>query len=65
MMRFRVIFSRLLIGVPFPVALIDVHRAHDAARARRAAELRFMRHRGIDDWHDHADSVQVEAVGGP
>ena len=65
MMRFRVIFSRLLIGVPFPVALIDVHRARDAGRAMRAAELRFMRRRGLDDWHDHADSVHVEAVGGP
>jgi len=62
MMRFRVIFSRLLIGVPFPVALINVHRARDAARAMRVAELRFMRHRGLDDWHDHADTVEVEPV---
>jgi hypothetical protein len=31
----------------------------------RAAELWFMRRRGLEDWHDHADSVHVEAVGGP
>jgi hypothetical protein len=28
----------------------------------RVAELRFMRHRGLDDWHDHADTVEVEPV---
>ena len=59
---FRVVFSRVLFGVPFPVALIEVRRARDRARALRAAELKFIRRRGLDDWHDQADAVEVEST---
>ncbi len=59
---FRVIFSRVLFGVRFPIALIDVRRARDAARAIRAAELKFLRRSGLDDWHYRADTVEAEPV---
>ena len=64
MATFRVIFSRLLLGVPFPIASIDVRRARDAERAIRAAELRFIRRIGLVDWRERADTVEVEAVTG-
>jgi hypothetical protein len=57
---FRVTFSRVLLGVPFPVALIDVRRARDAHRAVRAAELRLIRRMGLEDWRERADTVEVE-----
>ena len=63
MVRFRVIFSRVLLGVPFPVACINVHRARDAKRAIRAAELRLTRRIGVEDWRERADTVEVEAMG--
>ena len=60
MAGFRVVFSRVLLGVPFPVALIDVRRARDASRAVRAAELRLIRRMGLEDWRERADTVEVE-----
>ena len=63
MAGFRVIFSRVLLGVPFPVAFVDVRRARDAGRAIRAAELRLARRIGLEDWRERADIVEVEAVG--
>ena len=60
MAGFRVVFSRVLLGVPFPVALIDVRRARDANRAVRAAELRLIRRMGLEDWRERADTVEVE-----
>ena len=63
MAGFRVVFSRVLLGVPFPVAAINVRRARDSERAIRAAELRLMRRNG-QDWRERADTVEVEAVGG-
>jgi len=60
---FRVIFSRVVLGVPFPVAFLDVRRARDPERAIRAAELRLMRRIGLADWRERADTVEVEAVG--
>ena len=62
MVRFRVIFSRVLLGVPFPVACIDIRRARDAERAIRAAELRLTRRVGVEDWRERADTVEVEAM---
>jgi hypothetical protein len=41
MSGFRVIFSRVLLGVHFPVFVAEVRRARDMKRALRAAELRF------------------------
>ena len=64
MASFRVIFSRVFLGVPFPVAFIEVRRARDPNRAIRAAELRLARRIGLDDWRERADTVEVEAVGG-
>jgi len=61
---FRVVFSRVLLSVPFPVALIEVRRARDPGRAIRAAELRLIRRFGLDDWRERADAVEVEAVSG-
>ena len=60
MAGFRVVFSRVLLGVRFPVALIDVRRARDASRAVRAAELRLIRRMGLEDWRERADTVEVE-----
>ena len=56
MAGFRVVFSRVLLGVPFPVALIDVRRARDVNRAVRAAELRLIRRMGLEDWRERADT---------
>jgi hypothetical protein len=53
----------VLLGVPFPVALIEVRRARDAGRAIRAAELRLIRRIGLEDWRERADTVEVEAGG--
>ena len=59
-MSFRVIFSRVLLGVRFPVFTTEVRRARDMSRAIRAAELRFLRRSGLDDWRYRADAVDVE-----
>jgi hypothetical protein len=48
-------------GVRFPIASIDVFRAPDPDRARRAAELRFCRRFGLD-WRMRANVEEVEAV---
>ena len=60
MVACRVTFSRVLFGVQFPVASIEVRRARDADRALRAATLRFARRTGLDDWRYRADTVAVE-----
>jgi 1,2-phenylacetyl-CoA epoxidase PaaB subunit len=59
MAAFRVTFSRVLFGVSFPVASIDIFHARDAERAMRAAELRFMRRSGLDSWHYRADTIEI------
>jgi hypothetical protein len=59
---FRIVFSRVLLGVPFPVAFIDVRRARDAERAVRVAELRLIRRFGLGDWRERADAVEVADV---
>src|SRR3954464_13558608 len=40
---------------------VEVRHARDADRARRAAELRFSRHYGMD-WRMRADVEEVQAV---
>lgn len=60
MAAFRVTFSRVVLGVRFPIASVDVSRARDAGRAKRAAELRFLRRSGLEDWRYRADAVEVE-----
>jgi hypothetical protein len=61
---FRVIFSRVLLGVPFPVAFIEVRLARDPGRAIRAAELKFARRIGLDDWRERADTIEIETLRG-
>jgi hypothetical protein len=45
----------------FPIASVEVHRARDADRALRAAELKSSRLYGMD-WRMRADVEEVEAV---
>jgi hypothetical protein len=59
--QYRVIFAKELMGLRFPVASVEVRRARDPERARRAAELRFSRRYGID-WRMRANVEEVEAV---
>ena len=61
MSRFRVTFAKELMGLLFPIASIEVCRARDANRARRAAEFKFSRRYGMD-WRMRADVEEVEAV---
>jgi len=48
-------------GVRFPIASVEVRRAHDPDRARRAAERRFSRRYGLD-WRMRANVEEVEAM---
>ena len=58
---YRVTFAKEMLGVRFPIASIEVRRARDLDRARRAAELRFSRRFGLD-WRMRANVEEVEAV---
>jgi len=59
--RYRVTFAKEVLGLRFPIASVEVHRARDADRALRAAELKFSRHYGMD-WRMRADVSDIEAV---
>lgn len=59
-MRYQVCFQRLIWGVPFVIASVDIRRAKSAERAMRAAELRFRREHGLADWRELADRIDVE-----
>ena len=59
--RFRVTFAKELMGMRFLIASVEVQRARDPERARRAAELRFSRRYGLD-WRMRANVEEVEAV---
>ena len=58
---FRVTFAKQVMGLQFPIASVEVRHARDADRARRAAELKFSRHYGMD-WRMRADVEKVEAA---
>ena len=58
---YRVTFAKEVMGVRFPIASVEVRRAHNADRALRAAELRFSRCFG-QDWRMRANVEEVEAV---
>ena len=60
MPTYRVTFSRNIMGVPFQIASMPVLHARTPERARRAAELRLMRRRQIEDWRLCADTLKVE-----
>ncbi|MCJ2011438.1 hypothetical protein [Methylobacterium sp. J-076] len=55
MPNYRIDFAKEILGVPFTVGSVDIVRARDPERARRAAELRFARHHGVGDWRERAD----------
>ena len=58
---YRVTFAKEVLGLRFPIASVEVHRARDADRALRAAELKFSRHYGMD-WRMRANVRVIEAV---
>lgn len=62
MAQYRVQFAKDILGVPFPVGSVAIARARDAERALRAAEIRFARQYGLDDWRERADRVEVEGT---
>lgn len=55
MPNYRVDFAKEILGVPFTVGSVEITRARDPERARRAAELRFARQHGVGDWRERAD----------
>jgi hypothetical protein len=57
---YRVTFLKEILGVPFPVASITVRYARSIERAQRAAELRLLRRRHVDDWRMCADALEIE-----
>jgi hypothetical protein len=61
-MRYRVDFVRLILGVPFTIASIDIRRARNLERALRAAELRFSRMHGLTNWRERADKAEIEVA---
>lgn len=61
MPSYRVNFAKQILGVPFTIGSVEIARARDAGRALRAAELRFARQFGVDDWRERADQARIEA----
>jgi hypothetical protein len=55
MPHYRVDFAKEILGVPFTIGSVEIQRARDPERARRAAELRFARQHGVGDWRERAD----------
>ncbi len=62
MPNYRVSFAKQILGVPFTVGSVEISRARDPRRAQRAAELRFARQHGVEDWRERADHVAVESA---
>ncbi|MFD1300158.1 hypothetical protein [Methylobacterium marchantiae] len=62
MPNYRVSFAKQILGVPFTIGAVEISRARDPRRAQRAAELRFARQHGIEDWRERADQVAVETA---
>jgi hypothetical protein len=65
MPNYRVTFSKDIMGVPFTIASIVICHARTPERAQRAAELKLMRLRHLQDWRLCADALKVEPQGGP
>lgn len=59
MPNYRVHFAKQILGVPFTVGFVEIARARDPERALRAAEIRFARSRGVTDWRERADTVDL------
>jgi hypothetical protein len=58
-MRYRILFSRLISGVPFEVAAVNVRSARSPERALRAAKLRLEREYGLTVWQERADCAEA------
>ena len=58
---YGVTFAQEVMGVRFPIASVEVRRARDPDRARRAAELRFSRRFGLD-WRVRANIEEIETL---
>ncbi|MBD8909142.1 hypothetical protein [Methylorubrum zatmanii] len=63
MPNYRVQFAKQILGVPFTVGSVEITRARDPERALRAAEIRFARSRGVTDWRECADIVDLAREG--
>ena len=63
MPNYRVDFEKQIFGLPFTIGSVEIHRARDPDRARRAAELKFARQYGLGDWRERADSAVVAQAG--
>lgn len=63
MASYRVRFAKEILGVAFPVGSVAILHARDSERAVRAAELRFARQRGVEDWRECADRVDIADDG--
>ncbi|MDB5647160.1 hypothetical protein [Methylobacterium sp.] len=63
MATYRVNFAKQILGVPFTVGSVDIARARDPVRALRAAELRFARQHGVEDWRERADLAEIAGPG--
>ncbi|AWI91324.1 MULTISPECIES: hypothetical protein [Methylorubrum] len=61
MPNYRVHFAKQILGVPFTVGFVEIARARDPERALKAAEIRFARARGVTDWRERADTVDLAA----
>ncbi|GJD33126.1 hypothetical protein [Methylobacterium aerolatum] len=61
MPNYRIDFAKEILGVPFTIGSVEIQRARDPVRARRAAELRFARQHGVSDWRERADLALMAA----
>lgn len=62
MSNYRIDFAKEILGVPFTIGSVEIVRARDPERARRAAELRFARQHGLGDWRERADLATVATL---
>ena len=59
---YRISFSKRILGLPFTIASVVVRSARNPDRARRAAQLKFMRWSGIPHWRVRADEAKIEPL---
>lgn len=59
MSNYCIHFAKEILGVPFTVGQVQITRARDPERALRAAEIRFARAHGVEDWRERADTVSL------
>ena len=59
---YRISFSKRILGLPFTITSVIVQSARNPDRARRAAQLKFMRWSGITHWRVRADEAKIEPL---